>query len=145
MTPFPNPPTTLIVAERDSAWDRWTHRFGPDAGAEVLLQDHGESPDRFAHRVRARVAQMADRDGAPTRAVLVGGRVRDGALPARSLMIRAIAHGMARRGGGELLLDNHGSDRFTMRALADTVGDMVRGSGVAVSHASAEPQYARVA
>lgn len=135
---------TLIVAERDSAWDRWMDRPGADGGTEVLLQDRAESPDRFAHRVRARVAEMAHGDEVPSRVVLVGGRARADALPARSFMIRAIAQGMVGRGGGELLLDNHRSDRFTMRALADTVGDMVRGSGVAVSHA-AEPRYAQVA
>jgi hypothetical protein len=143
MTWSPRQTTTLIVAERGSDWSRWADRFGADDEA-VMLQDRGESLDRFAHRVRSRVTEMAAVDDGPQRVVIVGGRAREGALAARSLMIRAVAHSMVRSGGGEVLLDNHGSDRFTMRALADTVGDMVRGSGVAVSHAS-EPRYAQVA
>jgi hypothetical protein len=143
--PYPNPSTSLIVAERGSAWGRWLERFEADSpGAVLLLQDGAEADDRFAQRVRSHVAAMAAAGDGPGRVVLVGGHARKGALPSRSLMIRAIANTMATRGGGQLLLDGDGSDRFTMRALADTVGDMLRGSGVAVAHAS-EPQYAQVA
>ncbi|MFW6050929.1 MAG: hypothetical protein ACODAU_07125 [Myxococcota bacterium] len=132
----PNHRASLVVAERGSAWDRWVAGVSEPG---VLLQEQGEAPAVFAQRVRSHVAELEARGQMPGRVVLVGGRRREGALSARSLMIRAIAHGMVAGGGGELLLDGHGSDRFTMRALADTVSDMVRGSGLAVVHAQAEP------
>jgi hypothetical protein len=138
-------PTALIVAERGSAWNRWLERVeGGAEGAVVVLQERTESPDRFAQRVRTRVAELEASRSAPPQVVLVGGP-RGGVLPSRSLMVRALSAALARRGGGQLWLDNHDSDRFTMRALADTVGGMMRGTGVDVSHAPHPPVYAQVA
>lgn len=131
----------MVVAERGSAWDRWAECFGCDEATSptLLLQEGAESAADFAQRVRSHVASLAA-DHVPQRVVLVGGRAGDTMLSARSLIIRAIANGMLRRGGGELLLDDHDSDRFTMRALADTVADMLRGSGVAVDVTHATPE-----
>ncbi|MFW5877094.1 MAG: hypothetical protein ACOCXM_10180 [Myxococcota bacterium] len=133
--------TSLVIAERESAWDRWVDPSDGGATAPVLLvQEGAESSADFAQRVRSHVASLESTGEMPPRAVLVGGRQHDGALSSRSLMIRAIAHGLATAGGGDLWLDSHGSDRYTMRALADTVSDMVRGSGVAVQHAPVQPE-----
>lgn len=132
---------SMIVAENGGAWAPWVEQFRSAAGDVVLvLQQVGESLPELAMRVRARVSEL-ERDGfSLEQAVLVGGgRTDPDALSARSLAIRAMASGMATRGGGHVMLDDAGTDRFSMAALAVTVSDLVAGTGVSVEHASARP------
>lgn len=137
---------SLIAAEKGGYWAPWVEQFRAETpDVVVVLQQAGEKLSEFALRVRARVAEL-ERDGlALSQAVLVGaGRTDPGALSARSLAIRAMASGMARRGGGRVVLEDAGNDRYSMAALAATVAPLVRGTGVTVEHA-AERRLARVA
>jgi len=135
------PPTTdraMIIAERGAPWAPWAERFralGPDV--VVVLQHVGEPIADLAARVRARLVELEAAGQAPQRAVLVGGgRVDRDALSARSLTLRAVASSMARTGGGSVVLDDAGADRYSMAALAATVSMLVRGTGVTVDHAA---------
>lgn len=138
---------SMVVAERDSDWSRWVERFRfhtPDV--VVVTQRPGEKVAAFATRVRARVAELEDQGSQVDRAVIVGGgRTDRDALAARSLAIRALASAMAHQGGGDLLLDDRGADRYSMHALAFTVAELVRGTGVTVAPAEAAFAYAKVA
>ncbi len=132
----PSHPTSMIIAERGSAWAAWVERLQREgANVVVLQQDSGETAARFALRVRARVADLASNGAAPSRAVLVGGGRSDrDMVAARSLAIRAIAQEMGRHGGGHVLLEDAGNDRFSMAALASTVQMLLGGTGVHVAH-----------
>jgi broad specificity phosphatase PhoE len=133
-----HPTLSLIVAERGSAWASWAERYrsvGPDV--VVVLQEKGETAPEFAARVRARIAEMELSGRCPERAVLVGGgRADRDAVTARSLAVRSIASAMARHGGGKLTLDSAHPDRFAMAAIAATVSDLIRGTGVRVAPAN---------
>ncbi|RLB54522.1 MAG: hypothetical protein DRJ42_08800 [Deltaproteobacteria bacterium] len=129
-------PTSLIIAERKSAWASWVERFRADApNVVVVLQERDEKINHFAVRVRDKLNELVAENRAPEWAVLVGGgRVDRDALEARSLELRAIATEMAKSGGGRVLLEDAGPDRFSMAALATTVQMMVRGTSVTVAH-----------
>ena len=139
MTP-PTHSVAMIVAETGGAWHPWVDRFREITPDVVLvLQQVGESLSELAMRVRGRVAEL-ERDGLSLeQSVLVGGgRTDREALAARSLAIRAMATGMASQGGGRVMLEDAGPDRFSMAAIAATVADLVVGTGVTVQHAGAE-------
>jgi len=139
--------SSIVVAEHGSRWAPWAERFrmdGPDV--VVILQRRGESSAKLPLRVRGRPAELGREGRPPARAVVVGGGRTDAdALSARSLTIRSIAAEMANNGGGTLMLDDAGADRFSMAALAATVAELTRGSGVVVAHAGATADLARVA
>ena len=129
-------PTSLIIAERSSEWTPWVDRFKADApDVVVLLEEKGEKTKDFALRVRDKINELVAADRAPAWAVLVGGgRTDRSALEGRHLTLRAIATEMAKNGGGRVLLEDAGPDRFTMAALATAVQMAVRGTSVTVAH-----------
>jgi hypothetical protein len=137
----------LVIGELDSNWTPWAQSLRTE-GFEVttVLQDVDEGASAFAVRVRRCLTELERSGEAVGRLVLAGGgRVGSDFLSARSLMIRATAATMARTGGGEVLLEGHGRDRYGMQALATTVSGMVQGTGVRVEAASAPAQFAEVA
>lgn len=142
-------PLSLVVAERDGEWESnwggWVERFStgtPDV--VVVLQHPGESDEELAQRVRAKVDELDAAGRQIARAVIVGaGRPASETLSARSSAIKAIVAPMVEQGHGTLLLDGEGSDRFQMMALAETVAQMVRNTGVTVR--STDEAAARVA
>lgn len=135
-------PLSLVVAERDGEWEsdwgRWVERFStgtPDV--VVVLQHPGESDDELAQRVRSKVEELDGLGRQIARAVIVGsGRPASETLSARSSAIKAIVAPMVQQGHGTLVLDGEGSDRFQMMALAETVAQMVRNTGVTVRSTS---------
>lgn len=136
----------LIAAERGGHWAPWVERFRrrtPDV--VVVLQQIGEKLSQFALRVRGRVTELEREGVCVEQAVLVGGgRTDSDALAARSLAIRAMAAGMARHGGGNVVLEDAGADRHSMAALAATVAPLVYGTGVSITHgAPSAPQRPR--
>lgn len=137
---------TIVVGERGSDWSAWAERLREQgAHVEVLVQHREESPSGLAMRVRNNIAQIENDGRRLERAVIAGGgRTDRDAVAARSLAIRAMAAEMVKHGSGEVLLDDIGEDRFSMRALAVTVSEMVRGTGVSISHV-VEPELANVA
>jgi len=128
--------TSLIIAERSSDWAAWVERFRADApDVVVMVEEKGEKTKDFAVRVRDKVKELVADGRAPEWAVLVGGgRIDKVALESRSLTLRAIATEMAKSGGGRVLLEDAGPDRFSMAALASAVQMMVRGTSVTVAH-----------
>lgn len=132
---------SMIVAEKGGLWAPWVERFRAETpDVVVVLQQVGESLHEMAMRVRARVSELEQDGFALEQAVLVGGgRTDHEALSSRSLAIRAMATGMATQGGGRVMLDDAGDDRFSMAAIAATVSDLVLGTGVTVEHAAAAP------
>ncbi len=138
---------SVVVAEHGSDWTPWLSRFRmAHAPVEVIAQEPEERLHDFAARVRSRVGELLRDAIRVKRAVIAGaGRSDREALASRSLSIRALASAMAEDGGGELLLDDAGADRFSMQALAFTVAEMVRGTGVVVTADAAAPVYAQVA
>ncbi len=132
-------PVSLVVAERGEGWEPnwtyWVERFStgtPDV--IVVLQEPGESVETLSQRVRARVVDLEESGRTLARAVIVGsGNPDHTALSARSLAIKAIVAPMVEQGHGTLLLDGEGADRFRMMALASTVAQMVRNTGVTVT------------
>lgn len=139
--------TALIVAERGSESLPWIDRFRGETSEVVLVQQQkNESTAAFASRVRNRVAELEADGYSLTRAVIAGaGRMDKAVLQARSLVIRAIVGPMVRAGGGELVLDSTGPDRFSMQGLAMSVAEMLRGTGVALVPANEGSPLAAVA
>jgi len=131
---------SMIVAENGGAWTPWVDRFREITPDVVLvLQQVGESLSELAMRVRGRVTELEREGLSLEQAVLVGGgRTDREALAARSLAIRAMATGMASQGGGRVTLEDAGTDRFSMAAIAATVSDLVAGTGVTVQHGADE-------
>lgn len=131
-------PLFMVVAERGSAWTSWVERFSEEsANVEVLVQRRNESGTAFGQRIRRRLSEMSENGTTPERAVWVGGGRRDlSALRSRSVSVRALASGMARRGGGEVYLDSTAKDRISMLAIAETIADLVKGTGVHVHAAN---------
>ncbi|MCA9583090.1 MAG: hypothetical protein KC416_14930 [Myxococcales bacterium] len=138
---------SMIVAERGSAWAPWVDRFNREgAPVEVIIQRAAESGSDFSRRIRRRIAEIAAEGKKPRCAVLVGGGRRDyGALRSRSTTVRALAACIARSGGGKVFLDSHGPDRLSMKAIAETIGEMSRGTGVVVRQAALARPLSRVA
>jgi len=137
----------MIVAERGSAWTPWVERFRlATPEVRVVLQHRGESMSALAMRVRTQLAELERHGLRPERAVIVGGGRTDGdALAARSGCLRAITSGMARGSGGEVLLDDSGSDRLAMAGLALAVNALTHGTGVTVAHVATDSRLAKVA
>lgn len=127
---------SLIAAEKGAEWAPWVERFrtrAPDVA--VVLQQVGEKLPEFAARIRARMGELEAEGVTVVQAVLAsGGRTDPEALLARSVAIRAMAAAMARCGGGDVMLDDAGHDRYSMAALAATVTPLVSGTGVRVVH-----------
>jgi hypothetical protein len=135
----------MVIAEHGSEWAGWADQFRHHPGdVVVVLQQKDEPLAEFATRVRTRVERVTQSlRRSVQRAVIVGGRSSNpSALPARGTIIKALVSGMAEKGGGELLLAGPESDRLMMRALAATVADLSKGTGVRVEPA---PPVARVA
>ncbi len=129
---------SLIAAEMGGYWAPWAERLGAGTPDVVqVVQQAGEKLSQFALRIRTRVAELGRQGIAVDQAVLVGGGRTDAdALSARSLAIRAVAAEMARQGGGIVLLDDSGADRYSMAGLAATVAPLVYGTGVRIEHTS---------
>lgn len=128
-----NANVSLVVAERGARWLAWSDRFQAATPEVVLvLQEEGESAESLAARVRDRMSELASNELEVSRAVIIGSGRGTGSLSARNSAIKAIVAPMVELGRGTLILDGPGRDRFSMAALADTVGTMVKGSGVKV-------------
>lgn len=128
-----SPNVSLVVAERGARWLAWSERFGAATPeVVVVIQEEGESAESLAGRVRDRMVELADNKLEVSRAVIIGSGQGTASLSGRNSAIKAIVAPMVELGRGTLILDGPGRDRFTMAALADTVGTMVRGSGVKV-------------
>lgn len=126
----------MVVAEHGSDWAPWAERLRNPAGdLLVVLQQAGEPVAELAGRVRERLERVQSAGRRLDRAVIVAGIGGEGTLPGRTQVVRALTHGLQDGGGGELVLDGHDSDRFTMRAIAQAVAESMRGSGVRVRHA----------
>ena len=135
----------MVIAEHGSEWAGWADRFRHHPGdVVVVLQQKDEPLTEFATRVRTRVERVTQALGRSVqRAVIVGGKAGNPtSLPARGTIIKALVSGMAAKGGGELLLAGPESERLMMRALAATVADLSKGTGVRVEPA---PPIAAVA
>jgi hypothetical protein len=130
----PGRETALVIAERGSDSLAWFERFSEQSAEVVLVQQQkNESAADFATRVRTRVEEIDAAGQSLTRAVIAGaGRMDKAVLQARSLVIRAVVGPMVRAGGGEVVLDSTGPDRFSMQGLAMSVAEMLRGTGVAL-------------
>lgn len=138
-------PVSLVVAELGSPWESWVERFAtgtPDV--LVVVQEPGESVDRWAMRVRSQVAGLASQDAQLARVVVVAGTSGPQTLAARSLAVKALVAPMVAQGEGTVLLDGNSIDRFGMMALAQTVAMQVAGTGVSV-RATGESVAAHVA
>ncbi|MCB9618703.1 MAG: hypothetical protein H6724_04520 [Sandaracinus sp.] len=134
-------PVSLVVAELGSPWESWVERFAtgtPDV--LVVVQEPGESVDRWAMRVRSQVAGLEAQNACLARAVVVAGPPTAQTLSARSLAIKALVGPMVASGEGTVILDGNTADRFGMMALAQTVEMQVAGTGVTVRAASSEAQ-----
>ena len=128
-----NANVSLVVAEHGARWLAWSERFQAATPEVVLvIQEDGETAESLAGRVRERIAELAGNELEVSRAVIVGSGEGTASLAARNSAIKAIVAPMVELGRGTLILDGPGRDRFSMAALADTVGTMVRGSGVKV-------------
>ena len=126
---------SIIVAERGAAWKTWADRLSQGGAEKVLaIQREGETPNEFASRVRGRVARLNALGLGVERGVIVGGRGRGQAVvSSRANVIKTLVAAIAAEGRGEVALDGHEEDRITMQALADSVEELVRGTGVRVT------------
>jgi hypothetical protein len=139
-----NSNVSMVVAERGSDWSSWAERFRKSCPEVVVMQQmRGETAADFVYRVRHRVTEL-DRAGHNLHeaAIVGGGRTDSDAMAARSLAIRALVAPMVRAGGGRVFLGSSHQDRFSMLALASTVAEMLRGTGVAVAPAGGAPTLA---
>jgi hypothetical protein len=135
---------SMVIAERGSEWSSWAEQLRKVCPEVVVMQQlKGETVATFAHRVRARVADL-ERAGRTLHeaAIVGGGRTDSDAMAARSLAIRALVSPMVRAGGGRVFLGNAGRDRYAMLGLASAAAEMLRGTGVAVAPAGAAPALA---
>ena len=125
---------SVVVAERGSDWASYATTTRANEPAVVVIeQDKAETATQLARRVRTYVDALESQGKFLENAVLVGGAGTDSdVLAARSLAIRAIVSPMVRHGRGTVLLHGSGRDRHTMKGLATTVSEMIRGSGVDV-------------
>ncbi|MEM6960830.1 MAG: hypothetical protein AAF355_04605 [Myxococcota bacterium] len=124
----------MLVAERGAVWQssEASERLPKEPGA-YCVQGEGESSAEFASRVRQRLAYV-DRSHPPLANLLIlGGEDREPAVwAARASMIQAFVSTREGRGSSEVLLAPHPSDRHSMRAIANSVCESVRGTGVDV-------------
>lgn len=124
----------LLVGERHADWSKWLRDLGDEV--EIVLQGRDETPTSLAQRVRATLQGIVDAGHTLSVMTLAG---NDGADPeamaARSLMVRAATPYMVQSGGGEVVLDpptEGDRGRLAMRALADVMGEQLKGTGVTV-------------
>ena len=122
-------PKFLLVAECGGQWAHWVEDLDLRNGAlMVLAQAHNEKPKVFSARVRSRVTNEAF-----DRVALICGPNHDQcSLALRINMVRSAVAGMSARGGGQVLLVGTGKTRLPLEALANTLTDMLQGSGVEV-------------
>ncbi|MEM6957890.1 MAG: hypothetical protein AAF411_14760 [Myxococcota bacterium] len=139
-------PTSFVVAEYGADGLAWAKRYAVGTPSVVsLVQASDEASHEFAVRVRETARAFVRGGGRIARAVLVGaGATGATVLASRSLAIRALVAPMVDEGEGTMVLHAAGTDRFSMRALADTVAGQVSGTGVRVA-ASIDVDVADVA
>lgn len=124
----------MLVGERHADWSKWLRDLGDEV--EIVLQGRDETPTSLAQRVRATLQGIVDAGHSLSVVALAGNDAADSeAMAARSLIVRAATPHMVQSGGGEVLLDPPSEGdrgRLAMRALADVMGEQLRGTGVTV-------------
>lgn len=128
-------PVSVVAAERGSVWAPWVRRFRSvtPGAVELLVQHADESAMAFADRVRRAVAALVAAGRPPRHAVFVGsGRGDAYARSVAPTTVRLLAASMARAGGGHVYLDSPPSDRLRMGAIADTLRELLQGTGVEI-------------
>lgn len=125
----------VVVLEQGGQWPEWLLATESEpSGPRAIRQRMNEESSEFA----ARVADELRRSGRVEEAIFACSD-RDDApgLAARRLVANAIYEGLARGGGGRLLLtENHqqtGGSRAALSALGADLAEEWEGSGVSVS------------
>jgi len=131
---------SIVVAECGGDWTGWVQDMHRGTSTlVVLVQDTGEAPAHFSARVIAKLAKLRRTGAEIRRAAYVAGTCTDGTtLHQRSKVMRKLSAQIALNGGeGELHLDpatpEHRPAPTWTRALAMTLRDMARGSGLLIS------------
>ncbi len=140
-------PVALVVAELGASWEAWCSEAG-DAPVVTVVERPGDSPEVFAHRVRAAIEELGRLGRRIVSAVVVGGAAYSPAvLGARATVLRSLCASMMHTGGGRVLLAGpegvRGAPVHAMAALAEIVGADVRGTGVTIAHREARPRARR--
>lgn len=131
---------SIVVAECGANWLGWVEDLRRETDTMiVLVQDTSERPAKFAARVLARLARIRQSGAEIRRGAYVAGACTDGTtLHQRSKVMRKLSAQIAQTGSdGRLFLDPATPlDRPAptwIRALAMTLRDMARGSGLMIS------------
>ena len=130
---------SLIVAECGAQWTEWAAELRPKADRTLVLsQSPGETPTEFSKRVIERLGKLGQEDVSLQGAAYVTGRCADAAtLQQRSRVMHKLSSHLARgEQDAELVLDPGATPGVPVpawiRALAMTIADLAKGSGLSV-------------
>jgi len=130
---------SIVIAEHGTDWTRWARKLRTAENVEtvVLMQDQQETPEVFAKRALSRVATLMQSGVALSNAVFLSGEMANAAQRRqRSSLVRSLSSLLSRAGDVRLYLEPAGKPsraaQRMMQALAWTVNDLTRGTGLTV-------------